>query len=218
MLSRTEDLKCTLMKVGVKYGLPLDLMKLVYRFKIDSEGGVRDKERMFQKNVILMLIFSRPREGWVDKFPSCPWWADSIWNSRFKRLTNAHDFEKDDIYRLHMINIPEISFWIKGSPQAPQEELRGPKMNIRGRLMKCIKILGEEGYLWEARYDVQPASHPGASRDVITRFIPCSLKKKIKYLNSSCWDEIGRDYDEFKKDATLRGLHVDHWGDSYYLN
>jgi len=212
MLSRTEDLKCTLMKVGVKYGLPLDLMKLVYRFKIDSEGCVRDKERMFQKNVILMLIFSRPSEGWVENL-------ERIWNCRFKRLTNAHDFEKEDVYRLHMINIPEISFWIKSSPQAPQEELRGQKMNTRGRLMKCIKILGEEGYLWEARYDVQPNPPvPGEPSDVNTRFIPCSLKLKINDLNTSCWEEVGRDYDEFKKDATLRGLHVDSWGDSYYLN
>ena len=211
MLSRTEDLKCTLIKVGQKYGLPLDLMKLVYRFKLDSENGVRDKERMFQKNVILMLTFSRPSEGWVENL-------ERIWNCRFKRLTNAHDFEEEDVYRLHMINIPEISFWIKSSPHAPQEELRGQKMNTRGRLMKCIKILGEEGYLWEARYDVQPAIHPGAPRDVITHSFPCSLKRKIKYLNTSCWEEVGRDYDEFKTDATFRGLHVDSWGDSYYLN
>lgn len=211
MLSRTEDLKCTLMKVGQKYGLPLELMKLVYRFKLDSEDGVRDKERMFQKNVILMLIFSRPSEGWVENL-------ERIWNCRFKRLTNAHDFEEEDVYRQNMMNIPEISFWIASSPQAPQEELRGPKMNTRGHLMKCIKILGEEGYLWEARYDVQPASHPGAPQDVITHSSPCSLKRKIKYLNTSCWEEVGRDYDEFRKDATLRGLHVDSWGDSYYLN
>ena len=211
MLSRTEDLKCTLIKVGQKYGLPLDLMKLVYRFKLDSEDGVRDKERMFQKNVILMLIFSSPNEGWVENL-------GRIWNSRFKRLTTVNDFEVEDVYRLHMINIPEISFWIKSSPQAPQEELRGPKMNTRGLLMKCIKILGEEGYLWEARYDVPPASHPGAPRDVITHSFPCSLKRKIKYLNTSCWEEVGRDYDEFKTDATFRGLHVDSWGDSYYLN
>tara|TARA_Y100001970_G_C13478748_1_gene483276 strand:- start:165 stop:419 length:255 start_codon:yes stop_codon:yes gene_type:complete len=84
--------------------------------------------------------------------------------------------------------------------------------------MKCINILGEEGYLWEARYDVQPASYPGAPRDVITRYVPCSRKRKIKYLNTSCWEEVGRDYDEFRKDANLRGLHVDSWGDSYYLN
>jgi hypothetical protein len=199
------------MKVGVKYGLPLDLMKLVYKFKLDSEDGVRDKERMFQKNVILMLIFSRPNEGWVENL-------ERIWNSRFKRLTNAHDFEEEDVYRAKMMNIPEISFWITSSPQAPQEELMGPKMNTRGHLMKCIKILGEEGYLWEAICDVQPASHPGAPRNVITQSIPCSLKKKIKYLNTSCWEEVGRDYDEFRKDATLRGLHVDSWGDSYYLN
>ena len=213
MLSRTEDLKCTLMKVGVKYGLPLDLTKLVYRLKLDREEEDGDKERMFQKNVILMLIFSRPSVRWFENL-------ERIWNCRFKRLTNAHDFEKEDVYRLHMINIPEISFWIKGSPQAPQEESYVcQKMNARGRLMKCIKILGEDDYLWEIHYNVKPDINVGrAARDCGPRYVPCSRKLKIKYLNTSCWDEIGRDYDEFKKDATLRGLHVDHWGDSYYLN
>ena len=44
MLSRTEDLKCTLMKVGEKYGLPLDLMKQVYRFKLESEEEDRERD------------------------------------------------------------------------------------------------------------------------------------------------------------------------------
>ena len=85
--------------------------------------------------------------------------------------------------------------------------------------MKCIKILGEEGYLWEAKYNVQPNPPvPGEPSDVITRYFPCSLKKKIKYLNTSSWVEVGRDYDNFRTDAYNRGLLVDNWGDSYYLN
>ena len=77
MLSRTEDLKCTLMKVGGKYSLPLDLMKQVYRFKMELEEEDRGRERMFQKNVILMTIFSRPGDGWVENL-------GRIWKNRFE--------------------------------------------------------------------------------------------------------------------------------------
>jgi len=211
MLSRTEDLKCTLMKVGGKYGLPLDLMKQVYRFKVESEEEDRDRERIFQKNVILMTIFSRPGDGWVENL-------GRIWENRYKRLTKQFNFEEDDVYEERLKAMPEMSFWIQGSPQAPQIE-RGLKMGNRGRLMKDIKILGEEEYLWEASYNVQPNPPvPGEPSDVITRYFPCSLKKKIKYLNTSSWVEVGRDYDDFRTDAYNRGLLVDNWGDSYYLN
>lgn len=211
MLSRTEDLKCTLMKVGGMYGLPLDLMKQVYRIKIESEEEDRGRERIFQKNVILMTIFGRPGDGWVENI-------GRIWLNRYKRLTKEFNFEVDDLYKDRMNDIPEWSFWINGSPQVAQRE-HGPEMGNRGQLMKCIKILGEEGYLWEARYDVQPNPPvPGEPSDVITRYFPCSLKKKIKYLNTSSWLEVGMDYDDFRTDAYNRGLLVDNWGDSYYLN
>lgn len=213
MLSRTEDLKCTLMKVGEMYGLPLDLMKQVYRFKMELEEEDRGRERMFQKNVILMTIFSRPGDGWVENL-------GRIWMNRYKRLTKEFNFEEDDVYEERLKAIPgtvrhcsrpEWSFWIKSSPYVAQIE-RGPEMGNRGRLMKCIKILGEDRYLWEAKHDVQSNSY------VISRYEPCSLKRKIKYLNTSCWDEIGRDYDNFVTDAYDRGLLVDCWGDSYYLD
>jgi len=211
MLSRTEDLKFTLMKVGYKYGLPLDLMKQVYRFKMESEEEDRGRERMFQKNVILMTIFGRPGDGWVENL-------GRIWKNRYKRLTKEFNFEEEDLYEERLKEMPEWSFWIQSSPQVAQLE-RGPEMGNRGRLMKCIKILGEEGYLWEAKYNVQPNPPvPGEPSDVITRYFPCSLKKKIKYLNTSSWVEVGRDYDNFRTDAYNRGLLVDNWGDSYYLN
>lgn len=211
MLSRTEDLKFTLMKVGYKYGLPLDLMKQVYRFKMESEEEDRGRERMFQKNVILMTIFGRPGDGWVENL-------GRIWKNRYKRLTKEFNFEEEDLYEERLKAMPEWSFWIQSSPQVAQLE-RGPEMGNRGRLMKCIKILGEEGYLWEAKYNVQPNPPvPGEPSDVITRYFPCSLKKKIKYLNTSSWVEVGRDYDNFRTDAYNRGLLVDNWGDSYYLN
>jgi len=204
MLSRTEDLKCTLMKVGGEYGLPLDLMKQVYRFKVESEEEDRDRERIFQKNVILMTILGRPGDGWVESL-------GRIWLNRYKRLTKQFNFEEEDVYEERLKAMPEWSFWINGSPQVAQKE-NGPQMGNRGRLMKCIKILGEEGYLWEAIYDVQSNSH------VISHYEPCSLKRKIKYLNTSCWDEIGNDYDDFVTDAYASRLCVDSWGDSYYLD
>jgi hypothetical protein len=213
MLSRTEKLKCTLMKVGEMYGLPLDLMKQVYRFKMELEEEDRGRERMFQKNVILMTIFSRPGDGWIENL-------ERIWLNRYKRITKQFNFEEDDVYATRITSMPgtvrhcprpEWSFWIKSSPYVAQIE-RGPAMGNRGRLMKCIKILGEDRYLWEAIYDVQSNSH------VISRYEPCSLKRKIKYLNTSCWDEIGRDYDNFVTDAYASRLLVDCWGDSYYLD
>ena len=211
MLSRTEDLKCTLMKVGDKYGLPLDLMKQVYRIKLESEEEDRSRERMFQKNVILMTIFGRPGDGWVENL-------GRLWRNRYKRLTKEFNFEEEDVYEERLKAMPEWSFWMNGSPQVAQKE-NGPEMGDRGRLMKSIKILGEEGYLWEAEYNVQPNPPVlGVPSDVITRYIPCSLKKKIKYLNTSSWAEVGRDYDDFITDAYNRGLLVDSWGDSYYLN
>ena len=184
------------------YGIPLDLMKHVYRLKMESEEEDRGRERMFQKNVILMTIFSRHV---VRAFN-----LGRIWSNRYKRLTKEFNFEVDDVYVERLKVMPEWSFWIKSSPQVAQIE-RGPEMGNRGRLMKCIKILGEEGYLWEAEYDVDPS-------DVISRYIPCSLKKKIKYLNTSSWVEVGMDYDDFSTEAYNSGLLVDNWGDSYYLD
>ena len=211
MLSRTEDLKCTLMKVGDKYGLPLDLMKRVYRYKIESEEEDRGRERMFQKNVILMTIFGRPGDGWVENL-------GRIWLNRYKRLTKEFNFEEDDVYEERLKAMPEWSFWINGSPQVAQREY-GPQMGNRGRLMKSIKILGEEGYLWEVRYNVNPnPPKPGVPSEVITSYVPCSLKRKIKYLNTSSWVEVGRDYDNFVEDAYDHGLFVDRWGDSYFMD
>lgn len=211
MLSRTEDLKCTLMKVGNKYGLPLDLMKKVYRIHLESEEEDRCRERMFQKNMILMKIFGRPGDGWVENL-------GRIWINRYKRLTKEFNFEEDDVYGDRLKAKPEWSFWMIDSPEIAQKEY-GPRMGNRGRLMKSIKILGEEGYLWEVRYDVNPnPPKPGVPSEVITSYHPCSLKRKIKYLNTSCWYEVGGDYDNFVEGEYDQGLFVDSWGDSYYMD
>ena len=138
---------------------------------------------------------------------------------RYKRLTKNSTSKEDDVYEEKKERLkPCLNGHLDNVPQVAQREY-GPQMGNRGRLMKSIKILGEEGYLWEVRYNVNPnPPKPGVPSEVITSYVPCSLKRKIKYLNTSSWVEVGRDYDNFVTDAYDNGLFVDRWGDSYFMD
>ena len=63
MLSRTQELKKCYFQMGATYGLPLDVLKIIYQIKVSMDREEMNKERVFQRNLILGLpLFSPANE------------------------------------------------------------------------------------------------------------------------------------------------------------
>jgi len=60
MLSRKQELIKCYFQMGETYGLPLDVLKMVYRIKVSMDREEMNKERVFQRNLILRIPLFSP--------------------------------------------------------------------------------------------------------------------------------------------------------------
>ena len=60
MLSREQELKKCYFQMGETYGIPLDVLKMIYRIKVSMDREEMNKERVFQRNLILRVHFTTP--------------------------------------------------------------------------------------------------------------------------------------------------------------
>ena len=60
MLSRTQELKKCYFQIGGKYGIPLDVLKMIHRIKVSIDNEEMNKERVFQRNLILGIPLLSP--------------------------------------------------------------------------------------------------------------------------------------------------------------
>ena len=68
MLSRTQELKKCYFQLATMYGIPLDVLKVIYRIKVSMDREEMNKERVFQRNLILGLPWFSPAESCVPGF------------------------------------------------------------------------------------------------------------------------------------------------------
>jgi len=60
MLSRTQELTKCYFQMGATYGIPMDILKIIYRIKVAMDREEMNKERVFQRNLILGVHFTTP--------------------------------------------------------------------------------------------------------------------------------------------------------------
>jgi hypothetical protein len=146
------------------------------------------------------------------------------------QVGQGNDCMKDDLYE-HMIPDEKGCEWgIKNSRLSRRMELVVGEdcsrfYDLRAKLMIELKIIGEEKYLVsKEKYRISVGDDVHPRRDAeswLVSDVYCSLRQKILYLNTSPWDEIEFDYENFLeyKDTQPNSwrIFVDQYGDSYFL-
>jgi hypothetical protein len=147
------------------------------------------------------------------------------------QVGQGNDCMKDDLYE-HMVPDGKGCEWgIKNSRLSRRMELAVgedcPRFyDLREKLMAEIIIIGEEKYLVsKEKYKnfqiVDDDRHVSFASLRPVSDVYCSLRQKILYLNTSPWNEIEFDYENFLeyKDSMPNEwrIFVDQYGDSSFL-
>jgi len=139
----------------------------------------------------------------------------------------ASDYMKDDLYK-HIVPINNGCEWgIKNSRLTRRMELAigedCPRFyDLREKLMVEIRIIGEEKYLVSReKYIDCPTEYNEEDSIYDERDVYCSMRQKILYLNTSPWNEIEYDYENYSnyKESMPNQwrIFVDQYGDSSFL-
>ena len=163
---------------------------------------------MEYKNLINMLCLisaGNNTEGWLEN-----------WNNNY--ITYIQDncnFSKDGIFDYLVPDKRNCEWVIKNSKLSYRKPLRTiddyPNfVDKRQRLITEIKIMGKKNYLID--YEIS------RERNIT---VCCSMKKKIKYINTSSWLEIECDYINYieanEDEKNEFRIYVDNSGDGLFF-
>ena len=277
-LSREQEFKKCFMQLESKFGLPPDIVKVLYNSFRKAEKEEIDGDRMFYRNMINFQCLDtdgnmkytrascmRPNrtcchrptcleqmvkkgdivsKQWelVNNPPGIRWlkgvWVKNVdtpnnliylhshmisWICKYDNyiLKQGVDMTKDDLYDYLIPDGKDCEWSIKHSGLKRRMELRIGEdfqrfTDSRAKLMIELNIIGENNYLRTKHY------YPGETEPDIVYWGDCPLRRKIKYLNTSPWNEIEVDYETFldwkgtEHERSWR-LSIDMWGDSSFL-
>jgi hypothetical protein len=206
--TKEEKLKICFLQMGNKFQLPMDMIILLYKYKIKSEEEDLNKIRIEYKNLINMLCL-------ISKGNNTKGWLEN-WNSNYTTYIQGNcNFSKDDIFNYLVPDKRNCEWVIKNSQLSYRKPLRTiddyPNfMDKRQRLITEIKIMGKENYLND--YEIS------RNRNIT---VCCPIKKKIKYINTSSWLEIECDYINYIEAAEDEKeefrIYVDNSGDGLFF-
>lgn len=206
-LSREQETKKCFLQLGRTFGLSHDILRLLYNHKNASEREEEGFTRMFYKNMILLMCLDS--HGNLDILCACshrhahiPPRRDPIqlWRNRYREhIDNGKCFMKDDLYS-HRLPLNKNCEWgIKHSvlserkPLKLGEDVKG-FYDSREKLLAEIRIIGEEGYLTSKTPSIDATGERLALR---CGDPPPTRKNKILYVNTSPWEEVELDYENF---------------------
>jgi len=207
--TKETKIKICFLQIGKKFKLPMEMIILLYKHKLQSEEEDLNKIRMEHKNFINMLCLTSKgnnTEGWLENWK----------NNYISYIQGNYHFDKDDIFNYLVPDKRNCEWVIKNSKLSYRKPLRTiddyPNfVDIREKLITEIKIIGRNNYLID--YETW------RKKNII---IDCSMKKKIKYMNTSSWLEVECDYNNYieanddEKDEWR--ICVDNSGDGLFLN
>jgi len=202
-LSREQELKKCFIQLGVKFGLPRELVMLLYNYTHVSEREEYDLTRMFHKNMILFMCLDS--RGTLDTLSEPrsksgkPRLAILSWKQRYREhIEDGRCFMKDDLYS-HRLPMDKNCEWgIMHSQLSRRKPIKDGEFvsgfyDLREKMLCEIRIIGEEGYLWKI---TQYPDKSGEYEDIWTEE-PLETRDKIHYLNTSPWEEIEIDYETY---------------------
>ena len=211
-LSREQETKKCFLQLGRTFGLSHDILRLLYNYKNASEREEEGFTRMFYKNMILLMCLDShgnldvltTRETEWRRRTRIPPRRDPItlWRNRYRgHIDNGKCFMKDDLYAPRLPLNKNCEWGIKHSglserkPLKLGEDVKG-FYDSREKLLAEIRIIGEEGYLTSRTayidalgFEIGPALRRGDP--------PSTRKNKILYVNTSPWEEVEFDYENF---------------------
>ena len=204
-LSREQEKKKCFLQLGRRFGLPHDILRLLYNYKNASEKEEEESTCMFYKNMILLMcldshgnldVFTYSSVSMTDTKLSIP---IQSWLRTYQYMSKDMRFIEEDLYS-HRLPIDKNCEWgIKHSglserkPLKHGEDVRG-FYDSREKLLAEIRIFGEEGYLTSKTSYIDT---DGERSFVALLFPPPTRKNKILYLNNSPWEEVEMDYENF---------------------
>lgn len=239
-LSREQETKKCFLQLGRTFGLSHDILRLLYNHKNASERKEEGFTRMFYKNMILLMCLdshgnldvlttfeTELRRGPCGTRRHIPPRRDPIqmWRNRYRgHIDNGKCFMKDDLYS-HRLPLNKNCEWgIKHSglserkPLKLGEDVKG-FYDSREKLLAEIRIIGEEGYLTSKTPSIDATGERLALR--------CgdpqpTRKNKILYVNTSPWEEVELDYENFlewkgTEHERSWGIIIDEFGEGSFL-
>jgi hypothetical protein len=212
-LSSEQETKKCFLQLGRTFGLSLDILRLLYNYKNASEKEEEGFTRMFYKNMILLMCLDS--HGNLDVFTTrcvSPFHGRrplsmtdtklsipiQSWLRTYQYMSTDMRFMKEDLYS-HRLPLNKNCEWgIKHSglserkPLKLGEDVRG-FYDSREKLLAEIRIFGEEGYLTS-----RTARWTARGRSFVNVMCPPPTRRhKILYLNSSPWEEVEMDHENF---------------------
>ena len=217
-----EEFKLCLLRLGGKHNLPLEIVFLIFSFVKFSETADIDHERIFYENLIYFLCLdtqgSRIYNPFSENGKKLNKKSQYQWCKSFNSFGDS--FYEKSLYNYRVPKNSSILWAIDNSSLKRRNNLYYPSEipfhDYREKLLHEIRIIGGKNYLLDFE-----ENHSDDNQD--TRSLKeCGLKKKILYLNTSPWNEIEQDFNEFSQNSFSENditwsLIVDNIGDSYYM-
>ena len=216
-LSREQQFKKCMIQVSNKYKVPYDIIKLIYNYKRKNEINICNDIRLFYTNIIFWLTTEcgvrRVKYANNGLTLNTSYVGDTCeYIGRDSWVWNLLPSEKR--FNVYLNRVPDnrgVEWAIKHSYLKKRNNY-DEFYEVRSKLIYEINIIGESNYLMDKPITVNGTIY----------WTPCNIRKKIKYLNTSSWDEIMCDYEIYLDHKGYYGendwrLIVDNWGDSCYM-
>ena len=240
-LTRYEARKRALLQLGNHFGIPLDIIKVIYH-SIERMALIERRSiSIYHENMILFKLLSSPFDP-PEYIHATPLFgspcleppqktnnADTIlWKKKYDSINDWGGFSDQITYEYRLPDNKGCEWAIMTRETGPTF-IRGIEHHFnREKLLTEIKIIGEPNYLISEPEPVQTGSEGVHSPCVNTALlqpmslVECGRRLKIKYLNTSPFDEIDIDYNNFNEykgsvHENAWRLRVDSYGEASFL-
>lgn len=221
-LTRYEARKRALLQLGNHFGIPLDIIKVIYHLIERMALIERRNISIYHENMILFKLLSSPFDP-PEYIHTTPLFgspcleppqktnnADTIlWKEKYDSINDWGGFSDKITYEYRLPDNKGCEWAIMTRETVPTFVSGIEYPFNREKLLTEIKIIGEQNYLIFIS-------------STLNRAVECGRRLKIKYLNTSPFDEIDIDYNNFNEykgsvHENAWRLRVDLYGEATFL-
>jgi hypothetical protein len=212
---RYYELKKSYIQLGRKFNIPDNIITLLYNKRKESIKDNENDQRTFHKNILLFKLISSPFDTTFHIFANKKHIHKNViqtWIKKYEDINMWNGFYDKILFEYRLPDGKNCEWAIKTSPLRQKQEYNDniTFLDIREKLMVEINILGENNYLKKYINSDNPIC------------VPAERRLKIKYLNTSDFNEIYDDYNNFKnvKGTIHEGawsMIIDTFGDATFL-